>query len=379
MLKKNTNEKDERNTDGRRGGSGERDSGNELSQGETVLYRKYRPQKWAEVLGQDHIVKVLKGSLELGRISHAYLFSGGRGTGKTTFARIFANELGCANEDIYEIDAASNRGIDDIRELREAVSTSPFRSKYKVYIIDEVHMLTKEAFNALLKTLEEPPKHVIFMLATTEKDALPDTVVSRCQILELKKPTREILIKLISGVTKSEGFTLEAGASELIAELGDGSFRDTLGVLQKILSFSEDKKVTLKEVELVTGAPRSELVRDFIKAIISKNTEEGFKVLDMVNENGADINIFAGLVLEKLRNILTVSGAPSLSAQVKERVSEADFEFINGITGPANINRIELTRQVARAISSLIDSLEKIKRSANPSAVLEVYCVNLTS
>ena len=145
----------------------------------TVLYRKYRPSNFKEVLGQDHIVKTLGGAINLGNISHAYLFAGTRGTGKTSIARIFANEIKTTENDLYEIDAASNRGIDDIRELRDSVNVLPFESPYKVYIIDEVHMLTKEAFNALLKTLEEPPKHVIFILATTEIEKLPDTIFSR--------------------------------------------------------------------------------------------------------------------------------------------------------------------------------------------------------
>ena len=144
---------------------------------EVALYRKYRPQKFADVLGQDSVVAVLERSIKDKSITHAYLFSGGRGTGKTTIARIFAEAIGCKPSDLYEIDAASNRGIDDVRLLREAVQTMPFESPYKVYIIDEVHMLTKEAFNALLKTLEEPPSHIVFILATTEKEKLPETVI----------------------------------------------------------------------------------------------------------------------------------------------------------------------------------------------------------
>src|ERR1035437_8095361 len=155
-----------------------------------VLYRTYRPTKWSEIMGQDHIVGALKDALANNRIAHAYLFSGSRGTGKTTTARILARELRTADEDIYEIDAASNRGIDNIRELREHVSVLPFSSPFKVYIIDEVHMLSKDAWNALLKTLEEPPKHAIFILATTELDKVPETIISRCQTFTFRKPGR---------------------------------------------------------------------------------------------------------------------------------------------------------------------------------------------
>jgi DNA polymerase III subunit gamma/tau len=164
---------------------------------EIALYRKYRPKKWSDVLGQDHIVKVIESSIKLKRISHAYLFTGARGTGKTSIARILASEIGCKDEDLYEIDAASNRGIDDIREIKQSVSAQPFRSPYKVYIVDEVHMLTKEAFNALLKTLEEPPEYVIFILATTEPEKLPETVISRCQVFNFKRPGQNTLKEML--------------------------------------------------------------------------------------------------------------------------------------------------------------------------------------
>ncbi|MDE1967235.1 MAG: DNA polymerase III subunit gamma/tau, partial [Patescibacteria group bacterium] len=208
-----------------------------------VLYRTYRPAKWDEVVGQDHVVSALKDAIGNDRVAHAYLFSGSRGTGKTSVARILAKAVKTADEDIYEIDAASNRGIDDIRQLREHVSVLPFSSPFKVYIIDEVHMLSKDAWNALLKTLEEPPKHVIFILATTELDKVPDTIISRCQTFAFKKPAREIIRKEIMRVAKKEGLELDSGAADLIALLGDGSFRDALGTLEKVIAASSGKKV----------------------------------------------------------------------------------------------------------------------------------------
>src|SRR3990167_6614668 len=189
---------------------------------ELVLYRKYRPQGWKDVRGQEQIVSALTAAAQASTPAHAYLFAGSRGTGKTSVARIFAREIGCAPEDLYEIDGASNRGIDDVRELREGVKSLPFRSPFKVYIIDEVHMLTKEAFNALLKTLEEPPKHVVFVLATTELGKLPDTIVSRCQHFTFKKPSQKILKESVLDITKKEGYTMDASSADLLATLGDG-------------------------------------------------------------------------------------------------------------------------------------------------------------
>jgi len=178
-----------------------------------ALYRKYRPDTFGDVLGQDAVVKSLTSALESGNVSHAYLFSGTRGTGKTSVARLFAKALGTSPNDIYEIDAASNNGVDEMRELTNGVSTLPFDSKYKVYILDEVHMLSKASFNALLKTLEEPPKHVIFILATTELHKVLDTVKSRCQVFEFKKPTAELLASFLTDGAKKEGVTLGDGVA----------------------------------------------------------------------------------------------------------------------------------------------------------------------
>lgn len=310
----------------------------------TALYRTYRPSKFSEVKGQDHIVDVLKGSIELGRVSHSYLFAGGRGTGKTTIARIFAHELDVSDNDVYEIDAASNRGIDDIREIRDGVAVLPFESKYKVYIIDEVHMLTKEAFNALLKTLEEPPAHVIFILATTELEKLPETVVSRCQTFQFKKPSQTVLKDIVTNVAKKEGFTLEKGAAELIALLGDGSFRDTLSTLQKIVSFSKDSKITITEVERVTGAPKIESVNNFISALATKDTEKGLKVLEKIDSP----QLFSTLVLERVRYVLLMK----VMKDFKPDLSDEDIDFLKKIEGVSSqilvsvIDTVILTRQI---------------------------------
>lgn len=299
-----------------------------------ALYRKYRPKKFKEVLGQDHIVKVLESSVENNKVSHAYLFVGSRGTGKTTVARIFASDIGVSVNDIYEIDAASNRGIDDIKELREGVRVLPFDSKYKVYIIDEVHMLSKDAWGALLKTLEEPPKHVIFILATTELQKVPETIISRCQVFTFKKATNTLCKKMLLDVAKSEGFELDVPSAELLAILADGSFRDALGELQKVLNFSEKnknkkmQKIIREEVEKITGAPKTVLVNDFICAITEKNLEKGIRVIQKASEENLDMKLYFKLIIQKFRIAIILRYVPKLQEEMDGEISENDLEFL---------------------------------------------------
>jgi DNA polymerase-3 subunit gamma/tau len=301
---------------------------------ELALYRKYRPKKFSEVLGQDHIVEALTSSLADTKVSHAYLFIGSRGTGKTSVARIFAKEIGVSDNDLYEIDAASNRGIDDIKELRDGVRTLPFDSKYKVYIIDEVHMLSKDAWGALLKTLEEPPAHVIFILATTEFHKVPDTIISRCQVFTFRKPGLIVMKKMLGDVAVSEGYELDPGALELLAILGDGSFRNGLGELQKVLnSLGKGKKKIIKreDIEKITGAPKGELVNDYISAITDGNIEKGIKTVRKAGEENLDMELYFKLIIEKFRLAVMFRYAPKLPTEVGLEVSEEDFVFLKGI------------------------------------------------
>jgi len=335
----------------------------------SVLYRTYRPHSWSEVVGQDIIVSALTDAITVKRIAHAYLFSGSRGTGKTSVARIFARAVGTAEEDIYEIDAASNRGIDDIRHLREHVSVLSFSSPYKVYIIDEVHMLSKDAWNALLKTLEEPPAHVIFVLATTEIDKVPDTIISRCQTFSFRTPVREVLRKQVTEVAKKEGYTLDAGASDLIALLGDGSFRDALGMLQKVISVSSDKKVSREEVEKITGAPRAELVNNFVEQIIAHNADAALKVLGEADKGNIAMGTFSMLVLEKMRYILLVQHSPSSKKDVEERVSPDDWNFIS-----TQATRKALTPSI---LAAFLEAAEGISRTRIQTLPLELAVVHV--
>lgn len=334
--------------------------------GEGVLYRKYRPQTFGDVIGQNHIVKVLEGALKLGNISHAYLFSGLRGTGKTSLARILSRAIGTSPNDLVEMDAASNRGIDDVREIRESVNTLPFESRYKVYIIDEVHMLTKEAWNAFLKTLEEPPKHVVFILATTELEKVPETVVSRCQTFSFRQPNQATLKDFALSVTKKEGFILETAAAELVALLGDGSFRDAHGILEKVLSSTKDKKITRAEIEAVTGAPKAELVRGILEALVEKNIEKGMKAIQSATTANADMKLFAKLILERLRFLFLLRLKAGMDEYISNQVSEDDFKFLRELSVKAGS---DLTAEV---LLRFIRAYEDSGRTSIPELALEL-------
>ena len=360
--------------------SSEKSGANTRLKTDSALYRKYRPATFAEVLGQEPVVKVLEGAVKSGNITHAYLFTGSRGTGKTSVARIFAEAIGCSANDLYEIDAASNRGIDDVRELREAVNTLPFESPYKVYIIDEVHMLTKEAFNALLKTLEEPPAHVVFVLATTDADKLPETVVSRCQVCVFRKPGVELLKEMVLRVAKTEGFALESASAELIALLGDGSFRDTLGTLQKVLGSAGGKdggkKISAEEVEIITGAPRSSLVNAFIGALDGESAKDAAeKAINAIHEakkQSVEIAIFLRLILHKIRFILLMRISPEMSKVAREDFSETDFAFLEGLAKKGSASKLN-----SRVLTELLTASEQTGKSPIPELPLELAVMRI--
>lgn len=247
-----------------------------------ALYRKYRPKSLAEVVGQEKVTSVLKNSLEKGKISHAYIFTGPRGTGKTSVARIFAHEINKfpyeledSYIDIIEIDAASNTGVDNIRELREKATIAPTKGKYKVYIIDEVHMLSKSAFNALLKTLEEPPEHVVFILATTDIEKVPITITSRVQMLNFSLAEKEVMRSHLRKICDLEKINIDDDAIEIIVRRGGGSFRDSLSLLDQISSLAIDnKKITKELVEKSLGLPQDILISELINLYSSANLQK---------------------------------------------------------------------------------------------------------
>ena len=285
-----------------------------------ALYRKYRPSVFADVVGQDHIIKVLQGQIKTGKMSHAYLLSGTRGTGKTTTARIFAKAVNCltpkngepcgkceackvfgATTDIIEIDAASNNKVDEIRELRENIRFAPMSLKYKVYIIDEVHMLTDSAFNALLKTLEEPPAHAIFILGTTEPQKLPATILSRCIKFNFRLISTEILEKYLSKIFKAEGVECEPEALHLIASLGEGSCRDTLTIADMCASFCENSITYEKAREVLSCIDTNEVLVIAV-ALIEKNFDKVFKTFHTLLKSGKGSNILARELLTAFKN-----------------------------------------------------------------------------
>ncbi len=335
------------------------------------LYRKYRPSTFEEIVGQDHIVKALYGAIESNTISHAYLFSGSRGTGKTSMARIFAKALGTSEDDIFEIDAASHTSVEHIKELNEAVFTLPFRSKYKIYILDEVHMLSKSAWNAFLKTLEEPPSHVIFILATTEIEKVPETILSRCQTFLFKKPSRVVLRTIIEKAGKAEGVKLEEGVSELIALFGDGAFRDAYGTLEKIIGASRDKKISLSEAEEILGAPDESIILSYIEGLVEKDVEKSLCAVRQLSEKGVDIPKSFELILERFRALLLLSISKESEEVLRRELSERTFESLQ-----------EMTAKKSPIISSanlltLLDAYSKMKNCPISEILLESAAIGI--
>jgi DNA polymerase III subunit gamma/tau len=334
-----------------------------------TLYRAHRPSGFDEVKGQSQVTDVLKAAIKNKKIAHAYLFCGTRGTGKTSVARILARELDVTDKDLYEIDAASNRGINEIRELRESVNTMPFESPYKFYIIDEAHMLTKEAWNAFLKTLEEPPAHVIFVMATTEREKVPDTIQSRSEIYVFKQPTRDVLSGVITDVAKKEGYAMERGAAELIAMLADGSFRDALSILQKVLVVSSDKKMDAKEVLKVTGAPQNEVVRQILGSLAHADTSAALAALQGAIKDNIDMRILARFLIHRLRIALLMRYAPEIADDFASELSEDDVAFVQGLSKIPSVN--------SDMLRAILEAHATMTYAAIPHLPLEMAIIDL--
>jgi DNA polymerase-3 subunit gamma/tau len=335
----------------------------------TTLYRAYRPADFTEVVGQEQVVSVLKQAIKSNKVAHAYLFSGGRGTGKTSVARILARELGVTDKDLYEIDAASNTGVDNIRELREGVHTVPFESPYKFYIIDEAHMLSKSAWNAFLKTLEEPPSHALFVLATTEREKVPDTIQSRCEIYTFNQPTRAVLVKHLSEIAQKEGYSLDAEAAELVAVLAEGSYRDGLGVLQKVLSSAEGKNISVAHVERVSGTPAGETVRTLVSAIAKKDTQAALAGIRHAIGNNIDARALTKLLINRLRVVLLMRYAPDMSEEFGQDLSVDDIALAKTLVKDAGIN--------SDTLRALLEAYGQMAYAAVPHLPLELAIIEI--
>lgn len=356
-----------------------------------TLYRKWRPQLFEDIIGQEHITKTLINAITLNRVAHAYIFSGPRGVGKTTTARILAKALNCQegptahpcnqcsnctritegfSMDVVEIDGASNRGIDDIRELRNKVKFAPSEGKYRIYIIDEVHMLTTEAFNALLKTLEEPPPHIVFIFATTAPYKIPETITSRCQWFNFRRiPLPEILNKL-KKITESEKIEVETSSLRVIAQYSTGSLRDAESMLDQLIAYC-GRKIDFSSVKDLLGAIEEEMFEDFLRAIINQEINKGIEIINQLLESGRDAAQFIKGLMEYIHNLTLVKYC-SPEIMQSRGIFREDWERLKNQSDLVNLN----------TLLSLIDELAEIEKKlryfSHPWILLEMLVVKFT-
>lgn len=355
-----------------------------------VSARKYRPTTFTEVLGQSHVVQTLTNAIERQRVAHAYVFSGMRGVGKTTIARILAKSLNCEkgptsqpcgicpscmeitrgnSVDVIEIDGASNTGVDDVRELRENVKFSPFHGSYRVYIIDEVHMLSNSAFNALLKTLEEPPSHSVFIFATTEVHKIPATILSRCQHFTFRRISRLEIMKQLRHVATQTGVTIEDRSLSALARASDGSMRDALSLLDQAVSFGGER-IAHEDLEILIGSVPEELVRQMIEAILAHQASETVMLVGQLVDQGFDVRVFCRELVERFRNLLVAKVVPSRH-QVQHLIELSDEEVDHTIALGHPVSEPYL-QAVFGIFSRTEDSL---RGSSHPRFVLEAATV----
>lgn len=355
-----------------------------------ALYRVWRPRKFGDLVGQSHITRTLQNAISQEKFSHAYLFSGPRGTGKTSAAKIFAQTVNCehapvkepCNEctaclgildgsisDVIEIDAASNTSVDDIREIRDKVKYASSSVPYKVYIIDEVHMISVNAFNALLKTLEEPPAHVVFILATTEPHKIPLTIISRCQRFDFKPIGSKVIVKRMQSIIDVEKVVVSDDALEAIALAAEGGMRDALSILDQAISYSNDT-VELEDVLAVTGGVSQQILTDIVLAMYDKDVQLGLKLLDDLIQNGKDPGRFVFDLIYFLRDLLLYKSAPSLEDILERAMIDEAF-----IALAANISN----DWIQDAIMQLNECQQEIKWTNSPKVFIEITILTITN
>ena len=353
------------------------------------LYRKYRPTTFDDVSGQTFIIKTLKNAIATNKISHAYLFSGTRGTGKTTIAKIFAKNVNCMNlidgnacgkceicttentddiQDIIEIDAASNNGVDEIRELKNKIKLAPVLCKYKVYIIDEVHMLSTGAFNALLKTLEEPPSHVIFILATTEPQKIPITIISRCQRFDFKKLSIIDIKNRLKYIAEKEHINITDDCLDEIAKMSDGAMRDAIGLLDQVSSFNEDS-ITIDDIYQISGSVPFKKIYELIDSYINEDIENILKTTEEIYNEGKDFIKLTFDMLSIFKDVLIYYRAPKYF----ENLNKLNFDEIKKIKEKIDISDLELI------IETLENLSRELKLSDYPRILLEMFLINKKS